>query len=175
MKRDPAPAPTMPQTHGVVENPWAALRAFTDARIGLGRAGVSLPTDKLLAFQLAHARAQDAVHCPLDIDALREALTQALDLDAAPIALKSRAEERAIYLQRPDYGRRLNEASREALEKCAESVEPKRLAIVIVDGLSALAVQRNSAPFLQAFIRALAQDTDDWRLAPITIVEQGRV
>mgnify|MGYP003648824490 CR=1 FL=1 len=63
----------------VVENPWERLNAFTDARIGLGRAGVSLPTSKLLAFQLAHAQAQDAVHCPLDVEALSTELTQALN------------------------------------------------------------------------------------------------
>ncbi|WNL39591.1 ethanolamine ammonia-lyase subunit EutC [Halomonas sp. PAMB 3232] len=160
---------------GVVDNPWATLRAFTDARIGLGRAGVSLPTHKLLEFQLAHAQAQDAVHCPLDIDALKASLKEALDLDAEPLLLKSRATDRATYLQRPDYGRRLSDEDRERLEAQTDSTEPSDLAIVIVDGLSALAVQQNGAPFLKALDQALKQDTNDWRLAPVTVVEQGRV
>mgnify|MGYP003661275908 CR=1 FL=1 len=78
-----------PSSPIVVENPWERLNAFTDARIGLGRAGVSLPTSKLLAFQLAHAQAQDAVHCPLDVEALSTELTQALNLSEAPLRLHS--------------------------------------------------------------------------------------
>ncbi|MDQ7728076.1 ethanolamine ammonia-lyase subunit EutC [Halomonas sp. SpR8] len=159
----------------VVENPWERLNAFTDARIGLGRAGVSLPTSKLLAFQLAHAQAQDAVHTPLDVDALASELTAALDLSAAPIRLHSHAQDRAMYLQRPDYGRRLNDETRECLQQAAASQQRYDLAVVIVDGLSALAVQQNSAPFLSTLYQMLASDAADWQLAPLTIVEQGRV
>ena len=164
-----------PSSPIVVENPWERLNAFTDARIGLGRAGVSLPTSKLLAFQLAHAQAQDAVHCPLDVEALSAELTQALSLSGAPIRLHSHAQDRAMYLQRPDYGRRLNDETREHLQKAAASQQRYDLAIVVVDGLSALAVQQNSAPFLGALYQMLSSDAVDWQLAPLTIVEQGRV
>ncbi|MGP5323426.1 ethanolamine ammonia-lyase subunit EutC [Vreelandella titanicae] len=164
-----------PSSPIVVENPWERLNAFTDARIGLGRAGVSLPTSKLLAFQLAHAQAQDAVHCPLDVEALSTELTQALDLSEAPLRLHSHAQDRAMYLQRPDYGRRLNDETREHLQKATASQQRYDLAIVVVDGLSALAVQQNSAPFLGALYQMLSSDAADWQLAPLTLVEQGRV
>jgi ethanolamine ammonia-lyase small subunit len=164
-----------PSSPIVVENPWERLNAFTDARIGLGRAGVSLPTSKLLAFQLAHAQAQDAVHCLLDVAALASELTQALDLSEAPLRLHSHAQDRAMYLQRPDYGRRLNDETREHLQKAAASQQRYDLAIVVVDGLSALAVQQNSAPFLGALYQMLSSDAADWQLAPLTLVEQGRV
>lgn len=159
----------------IVENPWERLNAFTGARIGLGRAGVSLPTRKLLAFQLAHARAQDAVHCPLDVDALATELTDTLGLTASPIRLHSQAQGRAMYLQRPDYGRRLNDEARKCLQKAAASQQRYDLAVVVVDGLSAFAVQQNSAPFLSGLYRSLSEDAVDWKLAPLTIVEQGRV
>ncbi|NDL71856.1 ethanolamine ammonia-lyase subunit EutC [Vreelandella alkaliphila] len=159
----------------VIANPWERLRAFTDARIGLGRAGISLPTHQLLAFQLAHAQAQDAVHCPLECDALASELTTALSLSQTPIHVHSHAADRTMYLQRPDYGRRLNDDSREKLQQAAESGQRFDLAVVIVDGLSALAVQQNSAPFLTALYRAFEHDQWEWQLAPLTIVEQGRV
>lgn len=164
-----------PSSPIVVENPWERLNAFTDARIGLGRAGVSLPTSKLLAFQLAHAQAQDAVHCPLDVETLARELTQTLGLSEAPLRLHSHAQDRAMYLQRPDYGRRLNDETRAYLQKAAESQQRYDLALVVVDGLSALAVQQNSAPFLSTLYQTLNSDATDWQLAPLTIVEQGRV
>ncbi|MGP9632254.1 ethanolamine ammonia-lyase subunit EutC [Halomonas sp. AOP43-A1-21] len=158
----------------VVENPWERLRAFTDARIGLGRAGVSLPTGKLLEFQLAHAQAQDAVHCPLDVEALAQQLQEAFVLEHEPLRLHSQVEDRAMYLQRPDFGRKLNDESRERLEAVA-SKSRVDLAVVVVDGLSALAVQQNSQPFLKALYQQFEQDSAEWQLAPLAIVEQGRV
>ena len=91
--------PTHPIEEAVVENPWHKLRSFTDARIGLGRAGVSVPTKHLLAFQLAHAQAIDAVHSPLNIDGLTASFAeQDWSMEHAPIRLHSQAENRATYL-----------------------------------------------------------------------------
>ncbi|KGA00892.1 ethanolamine ammonia-lyase [Cobetia amphilecti] len=160
----------------VTPNPWRRLGQFTDARIGLGRAGISLPTNRSLEFQLAHARAQDAVHLPLEIPRLIEDLNQLTALENAPQIqrLHSRAVDRTTYLQRPDYGRRLDEDSRQQLS--ALDAQPADLAIVVVDGLSSLAVQNNAAPFIAALLESLAEDGPDaWSLAPISVVEQGRV
>ena len=163
---------------GVVENPWRRLREFTDARIGLGRAGVSLPTKELLEFQLSHARARDAVHFPLDCEGLITAIekSEVISSRVSDIhRLHSRASDRMEYLQRPDLGRRLNEHSRTLLSHDSGSEHEVSseydLGIVIVDGLSSLAVQQNVVPFLETLLPQLK----DYSLAPVTIVEQGRV
>lgn len=158
----------------ITSNPWQALRQLTQARIALGRSGVSLPTGAQLEFQLAHARARDAVHLALDADALAQALAQ----DALPcVQAHSAARDRQHYLQRPDLGRKLNEASRQRLlEACAptqESTQMHDLALVLVDGLSSLALAQNARPFLQALLPRLRQD--GLSLAPLVIVQQGRV
>ena len=51
-------------------DPWAFIRKKTSARVALGRTGDGLPTARVLEFALAHARARDAVHKGLDVDAL---------------------------------------------------------------------------------------------------------
>ena len=102
----PPAAPAAP----VTPDPWLTLRRLTGARIALGRAGVSLPTAAHLAFQLDHARARDAVHLPLERSALHAALAQVSGRDV--LDLHSAAADRLEYLQRPDLGRRLDDASR---------------------------------------------------------------
>src|SRR5882672_11008120 len=97
----------------VQPDPWNGLRRFTPARIGLGRTGGSLPTKPLLEFQLAHARARDAVHRELDVEALREKLA-ARQFDT--LALASAAGDRHTFIQRPDLGRILDENSKTVLE-----------------------------------------------------------
>ena len=169
--------------HGnVVSNPWRDLRRFTDARIGLGRAGISLPTSELLAFQLSHAQARDAVNLPLNIDALAIDLSNILLLDNVtyPMTVNSQVDDRITYLQRPDLGRKLAESGRKTLlhhmnsqGQAADSQYD--LAIVVVDGLSSLAVQNNAKPFINELLSQLHQQHSGWNIAPITIVEQGRV
>lgn len=160
-----------------VPDPWQGLRRFTAARIGLGHSGISQPTRAQLDFQLAHARARDAVHEALDTAALGETLRQAWPEAPSPLVLHSAAPDRNVYLQRPDLGRRLDTPSRERL--CAlrgddaAHERPFDLSIVVADGLSALAVSQNAAPFLQALRARL--DAAAWVLAPLTIVQQGRV
>jgi len=140
------------------------LRDFTPARVDLGRAGHSVPTRDLLDFQLAHARARDAVHTPLDVRSLAAEL-RAKNIDF--ITLASAAPDRITYLRRPDLGRKLNAGSREELSKLASDYDA---AFVIADGLSALAVHRHAVLLLTHVLPML-----DWRIAPIAIVEQGRV
>ena len=163
----------------VTANPWQALRQFTDARIALGRAGVSLPTNAHLAFQLAHAKARDAVHLALDVAGLGQALHASQGPQAAaPLMLHTACTDRTHYLQRPDLGRQLDQASRDQLDalqtaRHAHAQRPYDLAFVVVDGLSAFAIAQNAAPFL-----ALLQDriaTENWAVAPLCIVQQGRV
>lgn len=152
-------------TSPIHASPWQALRSLTQARIALGRSGVSVPTEAQLAFQLAHARARDAVHAPLDATALAVMLAQ----DGHEcLVLDSACPDRATYLQRPDLGRRLAPLARAAVHPV-----PCELSLVIADGLSARAIEQNVRPFLAALLPRLAQD--GWRLAPLTIVRQGRV
>lgn len=163
----------------VVHNPWRDLRQFTDARIGLGRAGISLPTSEMLAFQLSHAQARDAVNFPLNINEMKAKLTAITKANAGVLHLHSQAVDRVTYLQRPDLGRKLNENSRQLLlnfvaEQQQSTQEKYDLAIVVVDGLSSLAVQKNAAPFITELFSQLSVNKP-LTLAPITLVEQGRV
>lgn len=165
----------------VTENPWRRLSAWTDARIGLGRAGISLPTREMLAFQLAHAQARDAVHLPLDTDRLMADLEELTGsrktlLRHDPVHLQSQACDRITYLQRPDLGRRLSPQSCEELDRRGHTgASPVDLALVIADGLSSFGVQQNAIAFLGALLTDIEADDQPWELAPLVVVSQGRV
>lgn len=137
------------------------LRDFTPARVGLGRTGNSLPTRDLLDFQLAHARARDAVHAQLEPASLL--LTGLTVASAAP--------DRAAYLRRPDLGRQLNAGSRARLQALASG--PSDAVFVIADGLSALAVHRHAKPLLDQVLPRLQHL--HWQLAPLIVAAQARV
>jgi ethanolamine ammonia-lyase small subunit len=146
---------------------WADLRKLTAARIGLKRSGASLATGPLLEFQLAHARARDAVHAPLDDTRLAADLVP-LGLEVLRIA--SAADDKAAYLMRPDLGRQLAPGVAEILAPHAGTYD---VVFVISDGLSALAVQSHAAPLLAEVLPALTKRR--WRVAPLVIVRHGRV
>jgi len=137
-----------------------SLRDFTMARVALGRAGNSVPVREMLAFQLAHARARDAVHFPFDGAGLADRM--------GGVQVKSAARDREEYLRRPDLGRRLHAESRVLLEPLKGNYDA---VFVVCDGLSALAVERNAADLLGRVVPRL----EGWKIAPVLVCEQGRV
>ncbi|MDP3521021.1 MAG: ethanolamine ammonia-lyase subunit EutC [Hydrogenophaga sp.] len=153
-------------------DPWATLRRHTPARIALGRSGVSLPTREVLAFALAHAQARDAIHLPLDLRALGEALTT--QGWPAPLLLHSRARNRHDYLLRPDLGRRLDDASVATLDRwrAGPDATAPDLVLVLGDGLSALGLQQHGVALATAIRDALEPSL---RLGPLVLVQQARV
>ncbi|MGS2744984.1 ethanolamine ammonia-lyase subunit EutC [Halomonas sp. LS-001] len=154
----------------VTANAWASLRRYTDARIGLGRTGISLPTEAHLDFQEAHARARDAVHIPLDTHAL---LRELEDSGLATLHLHSQAHDRITYLQRPDKGRRLNGDAAACLKQQRDAHSAADAVIVIADGLSSTAVQRHAAKLAVLIDQGLA--SQGLTRHPVCLVEQGRV
>jgi ethanolamine ammonia-lyase small subunit len=140
------------------------LRNFTMARVGIWRAGNSLPTRELLDFQLAHARARDAVHFALDSAAIQ---SEAEARGWETVIVHSAARDRSEYLRRPDLGRRLSSESRAKLEKLSGGFDA---VFAIADGLSALAVHRHAVQLLRH-----VRERVSGRIAPVVIAEQGRV
>jgi ethanolamine ammonia-lyase small subunit len=114
-----------------------------------------LSTKDRLAFQMAHAKARDAV-----LNDLNCTFFASHD----PLIVHSCAINRTTYLRRPDLGRRLrdphllNRGDYDAV-------------IILADGLSATAVHRHAGPVLDALLPLL----EGWKLAPICVAEQARV
>ncbi len=146
---------------------WTSLRKLTPARIGLKRSGASLATGPLLEIQLAHARARDAVHAPLDTQRLAAELAV---LDGPVLTVASAVEDKAGYLMRPDLGRKLAPDADGILTSSRGQYD---IVFVISDGLSAGAVQTHAVPVLSIALADLR--TQGWRIAPFVIVHHGRV
>ena len=149
-------------------DPWAGLRAFTAARIALGRSGVSVPLRAALDFRLAHAHARDAVYSTLNIEQLMAAVAA---LNHTTLQVHSRAQSREQYLQRPDYGRQLDEASAARLTEAAPPAGG--LVIVLADGLSATAVNDHAGPLLALLLPRLR--ATGLHPGPVVLAEQARV
>jgi ethanolamine ammonia-lyase small subunit len=143
------------------QDEWNALTAYTPARLALGRSGNGLPTSRVLEFQLAHARARDAVHTPFEARKVAAALNR-----PGTYLLRTEATDRQTYLMNPDAGRLLDEGSRARLTHGSHDA-----ALVISDGLSSTAIHAHAAPLARLIIASLPGL--NW--APVTIVSGGRV
>jgi ethanolamine ammonia-lyase small subunit len=170
------PSPNRPPRHTPADDfRWADLRRLTAARIGLKRTGASLATGPLLDFQLAHARARDAVHEPFDAaglaaDFAAEFATDLAELAAPVLCVASAAADRQHYLMRPDLGRQLAPGAEAMLAPHAGHYDT---VFVIADGLSARAVNTHAQPVLAHALKALR--AEGWRIAPLVVICQGRV
>lgn len=142
---------------------WAELRKTTQARIGLGRAGDALPSSAVLQLAAAHAAARDAVHVPLDVDAL------VTDVRAVgigePTVVRSRAASRGEYLRRPDLGR-------SPVDVTHVPATGADVGVVLADGLSPTALATHGPALLAALVAELGPRHT---LAPPVIATQARV
>lgn len=154
----------------LIPNSWTSLKKFTAARIALGRAGGSLPTREHLEFSMAHALARDAVHSRLNTNELERSL---VPMKLGVLHVHSDAPDRMTYLVRPDLGRRLSEESTTYLAGFPVASSPYDISIVVADGLSALAAQRQ-APALLAILVPMLQQAG-FHLAPLVIAKNSRV
>jgi ethanolamine ammonia-lyase small subunit len=158
----------------VPKDPWEKLKEYTDARIGMGRSGVSLPLREWLKFNLDHALAKDAVMLDFDSTYIERELEK---YQIRSISLESQARDKDEYLRRPDLGRLLNSRSvdilEEAVKKQNDLYTMSDAVIVICDGLSARAINSNAVPVTVKFLELLRLNS--LKAAPVAIVTRGRV
>ena len=164
-ERDPFPAMTK------VQDPGLDLKALTAARVGLGRFGAGLPTKAQLAFRMDHARAREAVWSLVDRSSLAARL-QLVGLHT--VEVESLADDRSIYVRRPDLGRRISALSQDRLLAIRSNARAAfDVAVVVADGLSSSAVELNAAPLVEALaVRFRAMSL---ALAPVVLAANARV
>lgn len=139
------------------------LRKHTPARIRLGHAGPALPTSAHLDFQLAHAKARDAVHQQFGAAALVSELAR---LGPPVLRVRSAVPDRQQFLLNPTLGRKLADESRAVLSQTGDDI-----GFVIGDGLSAAAVERHAPPLLALLLPRL----ESISVAPLVVADQARV
>jgi len=167
---DPANKPAAPRVATSQPDSWRSLSKFTPARIALGRSGGSWRTETLLDFRLAHARARDAVLKSFQWESMDEELRRA---GFETFRLGTEAADRQVFLKRPDFGRRLSPASRQQLQEQCGKWGKRDLAVLVSDGLSALAAESQVVPTLASLLPVLVGA--GWTVFPVFIIPFARV
>ncbi|MBP9886780.1 MAG: ethanolamine ammonia-lyase subunit EutC [Leptospiraceae bacterium] len=154
-------------------DPWFKLKQFTSARIGLGRSGVGIPTKEFLEFQMAHAKAKDAVLTEINFQPIKKWLEKEKIIN---LELESACRNREIYLTRPDLGRILSENCNAKFKTKQQNQKVKQtsisISLVVVDGLSSSALDNNIIPLFQMLLPELKKK---FSIAPVSLVKNGRV
>ena len=123
---------------------YLRMKAFTPARIGVGRTGTRYLTSSTLRFRADHAAAQDAVFSDVDPQLVEE-----MGFISTQTICKTKDE----YLTRPDFGRQFDE---ENSAKIKQHTTPKaKVQIVVGDGLSSAAIGANIKEVLPAIKQGL--------------------
>jgi ethanolamine ammonia-lyase small subunit len=149
------------------------LRRYTQARIALGRSGASLPTGEVLDLSMAHARARDAVHLPLDTQALAASL---IAEGFRVLHVRSSAVSRREYLRRPDLGRKLHPEDEHLLAVDDMPEASVRSRLTIVHALPLLLQLRQQFTIASSTIPNEAPGAPKaWLLDTIVIATQARV
>lgn len=144
-------------------------KKWTQARIGVGVTGHSIPTQELLNFRWAHAAARDAVLKPWDVSSTQLQI-QAINLETQ--MLSSQTESREEFLRRPDLGRALSGKSIDFLKQ-THAQSAFDLCLIASDGLSALAIEEHLAAFLSVLYPKLNSILT--KISPLFLVPYGRV
>lgn len=141
----------------------------TRARVGRPRAGVSVTTADLLAFQADHALARDAVHADFDAEAVESQLSRK---GIEHTRVRTRATSRSDYLRDPDLGRQLAPTSAAALRDLRMAA-PWDVVLILSDGLSALAANRYGGDLVARLVRGLRHSGAS--VAPVMVAPLARV
>ena len=150
-----------------IENPVSLemvkmLKSYTNARLGIGRAGDRMRTASLLKFRADHAVAQDAVWTPME-----EKVVDALGF----YKIQTLVQEKEEYVRRPDQGRLISEETAAALrEHCKPGADVQLLA---ADGLSGFAVNANLRPMYHALVKGCEER--GWSFGTPVFIRYGRV
>ena len=143
------------------------LKQFTNARVALRTSGVSLCTEELLAFKLAHARAVDAVWTDWNSTTISNELKS---LGIESLLIESEAGSRLHYVQNPQSGCKVNVQSQTSIQSLKNK---NAIAIILADGLSPIAAQEQGSKLIACLVedlRSLSMNTH-----PIFICSNGRV
>ncbi|MCL7416819.1 MAG: ethanolamine ammonia-lyase subunit EutC [Halalkalicoccus sp.] len=141
------------------------LERITDrnpSRLGVGRAGSRPRTDTLLDFRADHGVARDAVLTHVD---------PAFAAEHDMVAISTLVEGKEDFLANPDRGREISEETAARLHEECET--GPQVQLIVADGLSSTAVERNVPELLPVLLEGLADR--DLRVGTPVFVEYGRV